>query len=220
MHIELVFNSDAENKRRQSRSRETTLIRPSLIGRQIRANLFATSKWDHQFDTLISTHRSLLDHEYQCGRPGEWWCITFAPFDNAYSKNLQWFQSPAWLEACRRRYQPIAHIMIMTVEKMATKHHVNLLIKTDEDLSSHHGKKWNGKCPIHCEPPRVGTYHYMYYIFKEAKEREFIYNTDYYSYTRPPFPPQPEPDESQRDEEYATWLGHLNVQRSIPIVGT
>jgi len=140
-------------------------------------------------------HGSLLDKEQfrkLCNRAfsgpdlsgGKWWYLVFKPFEDAYDEYKDWFESKAFPEWCRDKFKTKSEPMIYTVEKDATRHHVNMLIYINRDLTNSHNDYWPGYCKLYCKP----CYDYrdcVYYIFKEAQTRPFIEYHDYYISWKP-----------------------------------
>lgn len=109
----------------------------------------------------------------------KWWYLVFKPFEDSYSEYKDWFETKKFPEWCRDKLKAANEALIWTVEKDATRHHVNMMIQTDRDLSDYHDHYWTGYCKLYCQPC-YDRDDCIFYIFKEALTRPFIQYIDYY----------------------------------------
>jgi len=181
----------------------------SRIKERLREQLFAP---DHriQFDSLIAKCCPLLTDTYWPDI--KWYYHVYAPLDKQYDNKRPWFESKKWLDFVRKRYSSSVWSLIMTVEKDASKHHVNVLFSTPgqpDPLPS--DNIIDGYCYVHNEDVTPNTQlQVCRYIFKEAKTRPFTLYEDYYLHQRAPLAPSPQ-DESYdypmpENEPYPVWI--------------
>lgn len=129
----------------------------------------------HQFDSLVAHaqtgYNPLTDHK--------WWYIVFKPFDDQYEYYHDWYTSAKFPNWARDKFKKQAKYMVWTVEKIAAKHHVNMLVYTSADLTPFHNSCFSGYCKLYCSIAHDQR-DVSFYIFKEARDRLFVQYTDYY----------------------------------------
>lgn len=111
---------------------------------------------------------------------GKWYFITFKPFDDAYTKDPEWFQVKG-LDSCRQKVKNCL-AALFTREIEATKTHINGLCYSLHDLHSvlhnkTHARKYKIFCTVlstRCDMLRV-----LDYITKEEEHRTFVKYLDY-----------------------------------------
>ena len=163
--------------------------KPTTIGERLRTQLFEESYQSslvEQYNDNVVRAGQIIDDISP--RPGHWYCIVVKPYDKQYAAKKPWFESPKFLDACLKRYRTSdVNACIATVEKTASKHHVNLLVHTDNNLEFiHHNMSWDGIGMVYCQQPVYTASCFMRYIFKESLRRPFIRFKDYSIFSRQP----------------------------------
>lgn len=182
MRIEINPDSEPNNPER-SVGRKISHYN-SLIKDRLRSQLFhdkpaETTDYQIQFNSLMSQCRPLLDFGHSAG---QWFYDVYAPLEKQYAKKRTWFESKKWLDFVRKRYSCYTSSLIITCEKLATCHHINVLYQTlDQPPSLPEDNIINGYCYVHRQPVGLNDQYFVCsYIFKEAKSRPFILYEDYY----------------------------------------
>lgn len=108
--------------------------------------------------------------------PGVWHQYTCTPKDESYEKNYQWFQDK-FMDSVRKKCGK--RPFFITRETIATKTHINVLVKTDCVLFKN-TKRSDVHYHLQCVKNTFTDLHrvFMYFV-KEAKSREFIKYRDY-----------------------------------------
>jgi len=111
-----------------------------------------------------------------------WYYIVYKPFNRDYEKKRSFFESKKWIDFVRKRHSDDT-VKIISVEKMESKHHINVLCYSTRNLSLWHGINISGKGKLHVqmvENTHEDRHNVLAYMFKEAKQRLFVQYDDYY----------------------------------------
>nr|CRY97183.1 hypothetical protein [uncultured prokaryote] len=143
---------------------------------------------------------------------GQWWYLVFKPFDDSYAEYRSFFESGQFPNWCRDKLRAKGDLLY-SVEKLASKHHVNMLVYSSHDLTDYHDYSWSGYCKVYATPC-FDFGGITEYIFKEAKLRTFLPFVDYYI-------PKPKAHSAAREpkgEPYASWRPRVIIDWSkVPI---
>lgn len=125
----------------------------------------ASTKYDH-----------IIRRTYE---DGQWFFMTFKPYDKAYEKDKDWFQVKG-MDSCRRKVGKVS-TGIYTRETEATKTHINCLVHSHQSLLHLDGSSMSNKYKIFCTeaPTQFDRVQILAYITKEENHRTFTKYLDY-----------------------------------------
>lgn len=125
----------------------------------------ASTKYDH-----------ILSRTYE---DGQWYFMTFKPYDKAYEKDKDWFQVKG-MDACRRKVGKVS-AGLYTRETEATKTHINCLVHSLKPLLPLHETSMSNKYKIFCTEASTlfDRSQILAYITKEELHRTYTKYLDY-----------------------------------------
>lgn len=141
----------------------------------------ALAEVEANYNTLKAYYYPLLGRTYWTKG---WYYLTFKPLDIPYAEDLKWYEINA-IKKLYDKFRPLSKIMWLTREITATKIHINMLIYSESDLTKFHDKILYHKVKVYSTPVEyLGRFKVFDYIFKESKERYFMYGDDYKFFDR------------------------------------
>lgn len=122
----------------------------------------------------------LIGRSYET--PMNWYYVVFAPFDDPYNRDPDWFKVKG-MDYCRLFFKK-PMVSILTRETEANKVHINALVCTDQKY--HSGQNYRNKYRLNVSvlATQGDRQRILTYITKESKKRPFTRYLDYYSYGR------------------------------------